>query len=236
MNHPVAVAAALAALLVMMPLAGSSHAQAPKITITLDKTTAKVGEEITATGKAPSDKPFIIKIVSYKNETYRVEPIKPAADGTYTYKFKVGGPVAVNGEFTVTVAYKKDSATAKFTLTGVKEKTTTKPTSKESAAYSVTAKTTKKDTKVSVKTDKKKSKNVSKVVIEVDMAKVGKVKPPKNWKADVKNKTVTFTTDKALKPGKRVTFTIPGLAKTVSWTALDGTTQLEKGSITLKKK
>ena len=53
---------------------------------------------------------------------------------------------------------------------------------------------------------------------------------------DVKGKTVTFTTDKALQPGKRVTFTIPGVAKTVKWTAFDGSTQLEKGSITLKKK
>lgn len=237
MNHFAAAAVALAALLIAMPIAGSSHAQAA-MTISLDKTSYDVKEEITAEGKAPSNKPFIIKIVNYRNETYRVDKVNPAADGTYTYKFKVGGPVAVNGEFTVTVAYKEDSATTKFTLTGVKEKTTTpKPAAKASVPYKVTATTTKKDTKVSVKTDKKKSKGINKVVVVVDTAKkIGKVKPPKGWKAEVKDKTVTFTTDKALKPGKRVTFTIPGLAKTVNWTAFDGATELEKGSIAIKKK
>lgn len=237
MNRPQIASAALAAsaLLLLMPLAGTgAHAQ-KSLTISLDKNSYKVGDVITVAGKAPTQDPIIIKVYNPNGDPYRVDQIKPSKDFSYSYKFKVGGKLGVNGEFVVTVAYADSSAEAKFALTGGKEPVK-KPS--DTPMFKVTAKAGKKDVKITVASDKKGKKDIRKVVFEIDKD-IGKakVKAPSGWKADAKGKTVTFTTDKkAIKPGKKVTFTLPVVIKAASWSTHDGTAQLEKGTLSVGKK
>jgi hypothetical protein len=250
-------AMAAAAFLLLAPLAsGSSNAgkafaqsssssSSPSMTVLLDKDTYKVGDIITATGQAPTKEPILIKVLNPKGDPYRIDQIQPNSDGSYSYKLKVGGRLAINGEFTVTVAYLGYSAQAHFTLTGGseqdKQQQQQKPDDTAAGAAAagvlkVTAKPGKKDTKVTVQVvDRKGNSKVSRVVFEVDasLAKL-KVRAPPGWKADVKDggKTVTFTASdkKVVKPGKKVVFRLPVVVKSGgSWTAFDGSAQLAKG-------
>lgn len=249
-HHPrrsiVLAAIAAAVFLLLMPLAssnsnaGTAFAQS-SMTVSLDKKTYKMGETITVTGKAPTKDSIFIKVFNPNGDLYRVDAIVPSGDGSYSYKLKVGGKLAINGEFKVTVAYLSSSAEAKFTLTGGAEPGK-KPASSASAAagmFKVTAKQGKKDTKITVQVDKKAKGKVSKVVFEVD-ASLGKLKvrAPSGWKADVSDKTVTFTASdkKVIKPGKKATFTLPVVAKTASWSTYDGSVQLDRGTLAIGKR
>lgn len=246
-RRSIALAAiAASAFLLMMPLAssnsntGTAFAQSSTMTVSLDKKSYKMGDTITVTGKAPTKDSIFIKVFNPNGDLYRVDAIVPNSDGSYSYKLKVGGKLAINGEFKVTVAYLSSSADAKFTLTGGAEPGK-KPASSSAAAgmFKVTAKQGKKDTKITVQVDKKSKGKVSKVVFEVD-ASLGKlkVKAPAGWKADVSDKTVTFTASdkKVIKPGKKATFTLPVVAKTASWSTYDGSVQLDRGTLAIGKK
>ncbi|MEW5840594.1 hypothetical protein [Nitrososphaera sp.] len=215
---------------------GLAYAQSA-LTIKLDKSAYKFGEFVTVTGKTPTADILLIQVYNSQNEPFRLDQIVPGAGGDYEYSFKVAGKLAVNGEFTVKVGNPNGSVETKFTLTGGKE-----PAAKPAATtgmFKATAKADKKDTKITIASDKKAKKNVNKVVFELDkeIAKSAKVKAPSGWKVDAKGKTVTFTTDKkAIKPGKKATFTVPVVIKSATWSALDGSTLLEKGTVTAGKK
>ena len=235
-NHTgIALAAlAAAALLLLAPLTGTdAHAQ-KSLTIKLDKKSYKAGDTITVTGKAPTKDPMIIKVYNPNGDPYRVDQIMPANDFSYSYRFKVGGKLGVNGEFVVTVAHADSSAEGRFMLTGGKE-----PVKKPAATmFKVTAKAGKKDVRITVDSEKKGKKSANKVVFEIDK-EIGKakVKAPSGWKVDAKGKTITFTTDKkAIKPGKKVTFTLPVVITTANWSTYDGVAQLEKGTLSVGKK
>lgn len=247
-RRSIALAAiAASAFLLLMPLASSNSnartafAQSSTMSVSLDKKTYKMGDTITVTGKAPTKDSIFIKVFNPNGDLYRVDAIVPHSDGSYSYKLKVGGKLAINGEFKVTVAYLSSSADAKFTLTGGAEPGK-KPASSATAAagmFKVTAKQSKKDTKITVQVDKKSKGKVSKVVFEADVS-LGKLKvrAPSGWKADVSDKTVTFTASdkKVIKPGKKATFTLPVVPKTASWSTYDGSVQLDRGTLAIGKK
>jgi uncharacterized protein YfaS (alpha-2-macroglobulin family) len=228
-NASAFAALAAAAILFMMPLATARAHAASSLTISFDKTAYRAGEVVTVTGKAPSPDPIVIQIYNPNGDPYRVDQISPGASGNYTYKFKVGGPLAVNGEFKVTVAYLDSVAEGKFTLTGGKEP----PKKPEPDMFNVTAKATGNTVKIAIKSDKK-AKAVSKVVFQVDkdLGKA-KIRAPAKWKAEVSGNTVTFSTaSKPVKGGKTIILTIPSV-KTLSWQTFSGSTELEKGTLAL---
>lgn len=225
------IALAAAALLLLMPVAGTVHA-AGSLTVSLDKQSYKAGDTVTITGKAPTSDPIVIQVYNPNGDPYRVDQIKPEANGSYLYKLKVGGPLGVNGEFKVKVAYLNSSVDAKFTLTGGKE-----PAKKPVASlFKVTVESSKKDSKAVIRSDKK-AKPANKVVLDLDkdLGKA-KVRAPSGWKVDIKGKTVTFTATTPLKAGKSVRFILPAVIKSAGWTMFDGSAQLEKGTATAGKK
>lgn len=231
-KNAVAFAAlAAAALLFMTPLAITRAHATGSLTVSFDKTTYNVGDVVTVTGKAPTTDPMVIQVYNPNGDPYRVDQIQPGANGDYTYKFKVGGPLGVNGEFKVRVAYLDSIAEGKFTLTGGKE-----PLKKpEPNMFNVTAKAAGNSVKIMIKSDKK-AKAVNKIVFPVDkdLGKA-KIRAPAKWKAEVSGKTVTFsTTSKPVKGGKTIILTLPSV-KTLSWETFSGSAELENGALAVVK-
>jgi hypothetical protein len=224
-NASVFAALAAAALLFMMPLAVTRAHATGSLTISFDKTAYRAGDVVTVTGRAPTTDPIVIQVYNPNGDPHRVDQIPPGANGNYTYKFKVGGPLGVSGEFKVRVAYLDSFADGKFTLTGGKKP----PKKPEPGLFSVTAKAAGNSVKVMIKSDKK-AKPVNKVVFQVgkDIDKT-KVRAPAKWKAEVSSKTVTFsTTSKPVRGGKTIILTISS-TKTLSWEIFSGMPELEKG-------
>lgn len=78
------IALTAAALLLLMPVAGTVHATG-SLTISLDNQSYKAGDTITITGKAPTSDPIVIRVYNPNGEPYRVDQIKPEANGSYIY-------------------------------------------------------------------------------------------------------------------------------------------------------
>ena len=74
MNHAFAtfIPLATAALLFLMPVAGTVHA-AGSLTVNLDKQSYKAGDITTITGKAPTSDPIVIQVYNPNGDPYRVD-------------------------------------------------------------------------------------------------------------------------------------------------------------------
>lgn len=104
---------------------GSAYAQTG-FTITTDKDAYVTAEEITVSGNVggtPTGQPGVIQVWNPQGTLYTQEPtIMPAADGSYTFTFKIGGTsqvAKVSGEWKVDFTYDgvTKSTTFDFTAT-----------------------------------------------------------------------------------------------------------------------
>jgi len=117
-----ALMAILLASVASVALVGAAYAQTTSLTVTTDKTSYNSGDEVTVTGKLNAtaiNQPLLIQVFDPDGNFVKNDQFDPAADGSYSYKFKTGGPLmAKTGTYKVAVSYKgtvKKEATFAFT-------------------------------------------------------------------------------------------------------------------------
>ena len=121
-----ALMAILLASVASVALVGAAYAQTTSLTVATDKGSYTSGEEVTVTGMLTAttiNQPILIQVFDPDGNFVRGDQFNAAADGSYSYKFKTGGPLmAKSGAYKVTVTYKgttQEDATFQFTGTGV---------------------------------------------------------------------------------------------------------------------
>jgi predicted secreted protein with PEFG-CTERM motif len=120
-----ALMAILLASVASVALVGVANAQT-KLTLKTDKPSYTTGDEITVTGNLNAtsiNQPLLIQVFDPDHNFIRSDTTTAAADGSYSYTFKTGGPLmAKTGTYTIAVTYKgttKQETTFDFTSTGV---------------------------------------------------------------------------------------------------------------------
>ncbi|HXG08115.1 MAG TPA: hypothetical protein VNI77_12410, partial [Nitrososphaera sp.] len=102
-----ALMAILMASVVSVALVGVANAQTG-LTVQTDRSSYSSGDDITITGQVGSvsaDQPILIRVLSPQGNLVRADQITVAADGSYTYTFRSGGLMNIDGEYTVIVSY-----------------------------------------------------------------------------------------------------------------------------------
>jgi predicted secreted protein with PEFG-CTERM motif len=105
-----ALMAILLASVASVALAGVAYAQTT-ITLKTDKPSYATGEEVTVTGKLTAttiNQPILIQVFDPDGNFVRGDQFDASsADGSFTYKFKTGGPLmAKDGNYKIKVTYK----------------------------------------------------------------------------------------------------------------------------------
>ena len=120
-----ALMAILLASVASVALVGAAYAQTTSLTVATDKGSYTSGEEVTVTGKLTAttiNQPILLQVFDPKGNFVRGDQFNAAADGSFSYKFKTGGPLMKDsGAYKVTVTYKgttQEDATFQFTGTG----------------------------------------------------------------------------------------------------------------------
>ncbi len=103
------------------------YSQAGTLTVRVDKTGYAAGETIKVTGTVPAvleGVPVAIQVFNPRNTMYTIGQPTPSADGTYTFEFKVGGKLGVDGIYTVKATYSGQSVQTTFQFAGGEAPTT----------------------------------------------------------------------------------------------------------------
>ncbi len=117
-KYSIAVAV-IASLVLAVPQIAFS--QAGQLTVSADKESYMMGDTITVTGKVPAvieNVPVAIQVFNPRNTMYTIGQPLPGADGTYTFTFKVGGKLGIDGVYTVKATYSGQTAQSTFQFTG----------------------------------------------------------------------------------------------------------------------
>jgi predicted secreted protein with PEFG-CTERM motif len=102
---------------------GTAYAQTG-FTVETDNTEYSTGEDITVSGnvgQTPTGQPLLIQVFNPNGAAYRFDQVTVAADGSYTYTFRVGGNLGVSGEYEVRVSYAGATANTTFDFTATGE-------------------------------------------------------------------------------------------------------------------
>jgi predicted secreted protein with PEFG-CTERM motif len=100
---------------------GTAHAQSSGLTVKTDKTAYSTADTIKVSGSVgvtPTGQPLVIQVFNPNGAAYRFDQVTVAADGSYTYEFKVGGKLGVSGQYKVTVSYNGQSQNTTFSFEG----------------------------------------------------------------------------------------------------------------------
>jgi len=113
--------AILLASVASVALVGAAYAQTT-LTVETDADSYATGDDITISGKLTAttiNSPLVIQVLDPQGNRDRIDQITAAADGSYTYKFKAGGLMNTDGEYTVQVSYKttEEETTFQFDAT-----------------------------------------------------------------------------------------------------------------------
>jgi hypothetical protein len=103
-------------------LASSSAFAQTEPGVAVDAESYSTGETITVTGNVGGEvtgEPLVIQVFNPDGDAYRFDYAVVAADGSYTYKFKVGGPLGVAGTYRVVANYDDRSAETTFDFVAV---------------------------------------------------------------------------------------------------------------------
>jgi len=98
-----------------------AYSQAGTLTVKVDKPSFGAGENIRVTGKVPAvieGVPVAIQVFNPRNTMYTIGQPTPNADGTYSFEFKVGGKLGINGIYTVKATYSGQSVQTTFEFSG----------------------------------------------------------------------------------------------------------------------
>jgi predicted secreted protein with PEFG-CTERM motif len=115
-----ALMAILLASVASVALVGAAYAQST-LTVQTDKDSYTAGDDITVSGKLTAttiNQPLLIQVKDPKGSIVRTDQFNAAADGSYTYKFRSGGLMKTDGEYTVVITYKgttSETTTFQFT-------------------------------------------------------------------------------------------------------------------------
>lgn len=114
----------LAAIPLMLVLLAfpSAFAQESEFGVEVDAGSYSTGETITVTGNVGGNvtgQPLVIQVFNPNGDAYRFDHVMVATDGSYTYKFKVGGPLGVTGTYRVVANYNNASAETTFEFAAV---------------------------------------------------------------------------------------------------------------------
>jgi hypothetical protein len=104
-------------------ITGKATGSVGALTVMTDKTSYSVGSTVRITGQIADellveDLPLALQVFNPENAAYRVDPIMPEDDGSYSYSMPVGGPLGVTGEWEVRVTYGTQTSETTFDLTG----------------------------------------------------------------------------------------------------------------------
>lgn len=98
-----------------------AFAQAGTLTVKVDRASYGAGETIRVTGTVPAvleGVPVAIQVFNPRHTMYTIGQPIPSADGTYSFDFKVGGKLGINGIYTVKATYSGQSVETTFEFTG----------------------------------------------------------------------------------------------------------------------
>lgn len=115
-----AIAAVLIASLIFV-VPEVAYSQAKTLTVKVDKPSFAAGETIKVTGTVPAvieGVPVAIQAFNPRNTMYTIGQPTPNADGTFSFEFKVGGKLGINGIYTVKATYSGQSVQTTFEFTG----------------------------------------------------------------------------------------------------------------------
>ncbi|MGI0016871.1 MAG: PEFG-CTERM sorting domain-containing protein, partial [Nitrososphaera sp.] len=102
--------ALVAILLASVALVGTAQAQTSAVTVKTDKPSYEAGEDITISGtvtNVQTGQSVLIQVKDPKGALARIDPVAVAADGSWTYPFRSGGPLmALDGDYTVLATYR----------------------------------------------------------------------------------------------------------------------------------
>jgi predicted secreted protein with PEFG-CTERM motif len=118
-----ALMAILLASVASVGLVGAAYAQST-LTVQTDKDSYTTGDDITISGKLTAttiNQPLLIQVLDPQGNRDRIDQVTAAADGSYTYKFRAGGLMNTNGEYTVMASYKTTQEEATFQFTSTEE-------------------------------------------------------------------------------------------------------------------
>ena len=113
------VAVLVASLISVVPQV--AYSQAGTLTVKVDKTSFGAGETIMVTGTVPAvieGVPVAIQVFNPRNTMYTIGQPTPNMDGTYSFEFKVGGKLGINGIYQVKATYSGQSVQTTFEFTG----------------------------------------------------------------------------------------------------------------------
>lgn len=108
----------IAVLPVIVSQIGSAHAQA--VTIEADKSAYKGSDTITLSGTVgpvQAGTPVVLQISNPIKAVYRLVQVPVAADGSWSYNFKIGGVLGTRGEYTAEATYRGQQAETTFYFT-----------------------------------------------------------------------------------------------------------------------
>ncbi len=109
------IAVLVASLIFAVPQV--SHAQAKTLTVKVDKDSYMTGDTIHVTGTVPAvleGQPVALQVFNPRNTMYTIAQPTPMSDGTWSYDFKIGGKLGVDGVYTVKATYSGQSVQATF--------------------------------------------------------------------------------------------------------------------------
>jgi len=113
------VAVLVASLIFVVPQV--AYSQAGTLTVKVDKASFGAGETIMVTGTVPAvieGVPVAIQVFNPRNTMYTIGQPTPNADGTYSFEFKVGGKLGIDGLYTVKATYSGQSVQTTFEFSG----------------------------------------------------------------------------------------------------------------------
>ncbi len=136
----VLVAVIIASLVSIAP--NFAYSQAGRFTVSVDMTSYGTGQTITVMGTVPAvleSVPVAIQVFNPRNTMYTIGQPTPVSDGTFSFEFKVGGKLGINGIYTVKATYSGQSVETTFEFTGGegRPKEGTKTFQFEGKSYSV---------------------------------------------------------------------------------------------------
>jgi predicted secreted protein with PEFG-CTERM motif len=103
---------------------GSAYAQTASssgLTVKTDKADYSAGDTIKISGNVgvtPTGQPLVLRVFNPNGAAYRFDQVNVAADGSYTYDLKVGGPLGVSGAYKVSVSYNGVTKDSTFNFAG----------------------------------------------------------------------------------------------------------------------
>lgn len=109
------VAVLVASLIFAVPQV--SHAQGKILTVKVDKDSYATGDTIHVTGTVPAvleGQPVALQVFNPRNTMYTIAQPTVNADGTFSYDFKIGGKLGIDGVYTVKATYSGQSVQATF--------------------------------------------------------------------------------------------------------------------------